>query len=311
MALRIAFMGTPEFAVPSLKALLKAGYEIPAVITAPDRKGGRGMHQRIESAVKSFARDHGLRILQPKNLKDLVFLSDLRELNADLQVVVAFRMLPEVVWSMPPIGTLNLHASLMPKYRGAAPIHWAVINGEKETGLTTFLLKHEIDTGDILFQEKIPIGEHETTGDLHDRMMEAGAGLVLKTVKALETGTVSPYPQGSEGISKAPKIHHEDARINFDLPTVEVNNFIRGMDPLPGAWTLLDGKELKIYASNSVEALHQCKPGSYFSNQKDLFRYYTKDGYIEIKTLKLAGKRKMEVKDFLNGYELAQSTSAN
>ncbi|MGZ8558162.1 MAG: methionyl-tRNA formyltransferase [Chitinophagaceae bacterium] len=259
-------MGTPEFAVASLDALINAGYNIVGVITAPDKPGGRGMQLR-HSEVKKYAVEHNLKILQPEKLKNPEFLSVLKTLNADLQIVVAFRMLPEVVWNMPRMGTVNLHGSILPQYRGAAPINWAVINGEKETGVTTFKLKQEIDTGDILLQEKFPIGENETAGEVHDRMKEIGAQVLVKTVKGLADGTLKEVSQeniqssmlnvqGSilsdgdrQALKHAPKIFTETCRIDFKKTVEEVHNLIRGLSPFPGAFTELNGKMLKIYRS--------------------------------------------------------------
>jgi methionyl-tRNA formyltransferase len=305
--MRIIFMGTPEFAVPSLEILLENGYEVVGVVTAPDKPGGRqGM---MQSAVKQFAEAKGLNILQPEKLKNPDFISALQELRADLQIVVAFRMLPEIVWSMPPMGTMNLHGSLLPKYRGAAPINWAVIRGETETGLTTFLLKHEIDTGDLLFQEKVPIGPDETAGELHDRMMQIGAKLVLKSVKALELGTTQPMPQADVEATHAPKIFAETCRIDFNQPTVNVHNFIRGLSPYPGAWTTMDGKTLKLLRSSldkhsvTPHADLSIKIGQFFTDGKNTLQYQTSDGFISVLELQLEGKRRMSVKDFLNGYK--------
>lgn len=300
--MRIVFMGTPEFAVPSLEILLDHGYTIPAVITAPDKPGGR--HGLQESAVKKFALSRGLEVLQPPKLKNPEFLEQLRACRADLQVVVAFRMLPEVVWAMPPMGTLNLHGSLLPKYRGAAPINWAIMRGEKETGLTTFLLQHEIDTGDMLFQEKLPIGENETAGELHDRMMLAGAQLVLRTVQAIENGTVQPQPQADVEATHAPKIFKETCEIDFNQSTAQVHNFIRGLSPYPGAWTLLDGKTLKITRTEKMPVTGNLPtPGTYVSDGKNHLRISTADGFVEVLELQLEGKRRMPVRDFLNGYK--------
>lgn len=300
--MRIVFMGTPEFAVPSLQILLDNGYEIPAVVTAPDKPGGRlGMQQ---SAVKQFALERGLKVLQPEKLKDAAFLESFRALQADLLVVVAFRMLPEVVWSLPPLGSVNLHGSLLPKYRGAAPINWAVIQGEKETGLTTFFLKKQIDTGDILFQESLPIGPDETAGELHDRMMRLGAELVLKTVRAIELGTAQAQPQTDALATLAPKIFPEDCRIDFDRPVAQVHNFIRGLSPYPGAWTMLDGKMLKILRARPVETGPTATPpGQFFSDGKHWLRIRAADGLLEVLELQLEGKRRMPVKDFLNGFK--------
>ena len=305
--MRIIFMGTPEFAVPSLEILLENGYEVVGVVTAPDKPGGR--QGIMQSAVKQFAEAKGLNILQPEKLKNPDFISALQELRADLQIVVAFRMLPEMVWSMPPMGTMNLHGSLLPKYRGAAPINWAVIRGETETGLTTFLLKHEIDTGDLLFQEKVPIGPDETAGELHDRMMRIGAKLVLKSVKALELGETQPMPQADIEATHAPKIFAETCRINFNQPSVNVHNFIRGLSPYPGAWTTMDGKTLKLLRSSldehtmTSQADLSIQIGQFFTDGKNTLQYRTSDGFISILELQLEGKRRMSVKDFLNGYK--------
>lgn len=295
-------MGTPEFAVPSLEILCEQGYDISAVITSPDKPGGRlGVQQ---SAVKKFAQSRGLRVLQPEKLKNPEFLETLRSLKADLQIVVAFRMLPEVVWNMPPLGTMNLHGSLLPKYRGAAPINWAIINGETETGLTTFLLKHEIDTGDLLYQERISIGENETAGELHDRMMLLGAQLVLKSVRAIEAGEAKPMPQADTAATHAPKIFSDTCEIDFAQPTSKVHNFIRGLSPVPGAWTKLDGKTLKILRSLKDIQPGSGTPGVFSSDGKNYLRVSTADGYIQIQELQLEGKKRMSVRDFLNGYRI-------
>lgn len=303
--MRIIFMGTPEFAVPSLEILLDHGYEIPAVVTAPDKPGGR--QGLLESAVKKFARSQGIPVLQPPKLKNPEFLEQLRALQADLQVVVAFRMLPEVVWDMPPLGTLNLHGSLLPKYRGAAPINWAIIRGEKETGLTTFLLQHQIDTGDMLFQEKVPIGENDTAGDLHDRMMLVGAQLVLRTVQAIQNGEAHGQAQNDAEASHAPKIFTETCRINFDQPTQQVHDFIRGLSPYPAAWTMLEGKTLKITrtvkGASELPKADPAPPGSFFSDGKSYLRVSTANGFIELLEVQLEGKRRMGVRDFLNGFK--------
>lgn len=301
--MRIVFMGTPEFAVPSLEILLQHGYDIPAVITAADKPGGRSGLQ--ESAVKKFALSHGLRVLQPEKLKNPEFLEELRALRADLQVVVAFRMLPEAVWNMPPLGTLNLHGSLLPKYRGAAPINWAIINGETETGVTTFLLRHEIDTGDVLFQEKMPIGENDTAGEVHDRMMVLGAQVVLRTVQAIERGEARPLPQSDAEATHAPKIFTETCRIDFAQPTARVHNFIRGLSPYPGAWTMLDGKTLKILQTlKTGPGAVALPPGQFVSDGKNYMKISTLDGFVEVLELQMEGKRRMSVKDFLNGYKI-------
>ncbi len=305
--MRIIFMGSPDFAVASLDKLVKNGYEIVGVITATDKRGGRGGKQLIETSVKKYAIEKGLKVLQPKNLKNPEFVEELRSLRADLQVVVAFRMLPVVVWNMPPIGTINLHGSLLPKYRGAAPIHWAVINGETETGVTTFFLQHEIDTGDVLMMEKMPIGADETTGEVHDKMMELGADVVLKSVQKIEQKDYVLVPQKNEEASKAPKLYKENCEINFDQPTDVVYNFIRGLCPFPSAWTTLDGLQLKIYKAEKELAFHQIKPGMIIANKKSYLKIATQDGFISVLELKLQGKRKMSIKDFLNGYQFSET----
>lgn len=308
-SLRIIFMGTPEFAVASLDALVKAGCQIVGVITAPDKRAGRGM-QLQQTAVKKYAVEHGLRLLQPEKLKNPEFLEELRSLQADLQVVVAFRMLPELVWNMPPMGSLNLHGSLLPQYRGAAPINWAVINGEKETGVTTFKLKHEIDTGDILLQESFPIGENETAGEVHDRMKEIGADLLVRTVRGLADGSLKEVPQSNiqhltSSIRHAPKIFTETCRIDFHKSVSEVHNLIRGLSPFPGAFTELDGKMLKIYRSEKVLENPVSKTGSYETDGKTFLRFACADGYVNVKELQLEGKKRITTEEFLRGYRFA------
>ena len=302
--MRIVFMGTPDFAVPSLKILLDHGYDIVGVVTAPDKPGGRkGI---IESAVKQFAVANELHLLQPVKLRDPDFLAELVSLKADLQVVVAFRMLPEVVWRMPIFGTLNLHGSLLPKYRGAAPINWAIINGEKETGVTTFFLRHEIDTGDIILQKKMEIGPDETAGEVHDRMMVLGADAVLETVDAIRSGTIVPQPQPDAAATHAPKIFTETCRINFDQPAVVVHHFVRGLSPFPGAWTQVKTGVFKIYKSApepfdlpSQSDEHQ--PGDFVSDGKTFLKVRVTDGYLQLLDVQLEGKRRMPLRDFLNG----------
>ena len=302
--MRIIFMGTPEFAVPSLDILFRHGYDMVGVITAPDKPGGRlGI---IQSAVKQYALEKGLPVLQPEKLKNPDFLDALRALRADLQVVVAFRMLPAVVWQMPPLGTLNLHGSLLPKYRGAAPINWAIIHGETETGVTTFLLRHEIDTGDLLFQQALPIGENETAGEVHDRMMQVGADLVLRTVQALEQGTAQPQPQPAGAAIHAPKLFTETCRIDFAQLTEVVHNFVRGLSPYPGAWTMLDGKTLKILRTTKEQARGTLTPGEFFSDGKNELKISTLDGFLQIQELQMEGKRRMTTREFLNGYRLGK-----
>ena len=302
--MNIVFMGTPEFAVASLKALLDSGCNIVGVVTAPDKPAGRG--QKIsESAVKKYAAAKGLRILQPVKLKDPEFLNDLRSLKADLQVIVAFRMLPEVVWNMPVKGTVNLHASLLPQYRGAAPINWAIINGEKESGVSTFFLKQEIDTGDLLFSDRVEIGDNDTAGDLHDKLMERGAALLVRTVKAIETGNYSEKPQvAGNDLKSAPKIFKEDCLINWNQPAEKVFNFVRGLSPYPTSYTLLNDKILKIFSAEMEEIATSSKPGSYISDNKTYLKFACSDGYISVLEVQLEGKKRMKVDEFLRGVRL-------
>jgi methionyl-tRNA formyltransferase len=326
---RIVFMGTPEFAVESLDAMIKAGLTIVGVVTAPDKPAGRGLKMN-ESPVKKYALKSGLKILQPEKLKNEQFLTELRSLNADLQVVVAFRMLPEVVWNMPPKGTINLHASLLPQYRGAAPINWAIINGEKETGVTTFKLQHEIDTGNILLQEKIDIGDNETAGELHDRMKEIGAKLLVDTIKGLVEGTLQELAQenvqrsilnnqfSSEDthsppdsyrdtthhsqLKHAPKITNQTCQIDWLKSADEIYNLIRGLSPYPAAFTELSDKTLKIFRSEKEHAPPTSKPGRWETDRKTYLKFACSDGYIHVKDIQLEGKKRMSVDDFLRGY---------
>ena len=316
--LRIVFMGTPEFAVASLDALVKAKCNIVGVITAPDKPAGRGM-KVTESAVKKYAVRHHLKVLQPEKLKNIEFLDELRSLNADLQIVVAFRMLPESVWNMPPLGTINLHGSLLPQYRGAAPINWAVINGEKETGVTTFKLKHEIDTGNILMQESFPIDENETAGDVHDKMKEIGARVLVETVKGISDGTLEERPQSivnspqnaesdsqltthNSLLKHAPKIFTETCNIDWRKSIDEIQNLIRGLSPFPGAFTELGDKTIKIFKSEKELSLPTSKPGRWESDGKTYLKFAAKDGYILLKDVQLEGKKRMLIEDFLRGY---------
>ena len=301
-SLRIVFLGTPDFAVASLDKLFQAGCNIVGVITAPDKEAGRGMQQQ-QSAVKKYALEKELPVLQPEKLKDPHFLETLRALDADLQVVVAFRMLPEVVWNMPPLGTVNLHGSLLPQYRGAAPINWAIINGEKQTGITTFKLQHEIDMGDILLSETIPIGEETTAGELHDEMKEAGARLLLQTVKGLAEGKLQEQPQPVMSTLKhAPKIFNETCNIHWNKGVKEINNLIRGLSPYPAAFTFLDNKKLKIFKAKKIITQHQSDPGKVETDQKSFLQFAAVDGYIQVLEVQLEGKKKMNVDDFLRGY---------
>lgn len=308
--LRIVFMGTPEFAVASLDALLQAGMHVVGVVTAPDKPAGRGMKLQ-QSAVKKFAEEKGLRILQPPKLKDPEFLEELKSLNAHVQVVVAFRMLPEVVWNMPPMGTINVHASLLPDYRGAAPINWAIINGEKQTGVTTFKLQHEIDTGNILLQEAVEIGTDETAGDLHDKLKDTGAALLVKTIHGLLSGAVTEQPQENllqnrEPIH-APKIFTPTCEIDWNKPAVDIYNLIRGLSPYPAAYTHLHGKLLKIYKAEIISGGHASPPGTTFSDGKSYLHYQASDSIISVQELQLEGKRKMKVDEFLRGYRFPEN----
>ena len=297
-------MGTPDFAVPSLQILLENGYEVVGVITSTDKLGGRGKKKLIESAVNKFAVANGLKVLQPKNLKAPAFVEEVRALKADLQIVVAFRMLPEVIWNMPRLGTVNVHGSLLPKYRGAAPINWAVINGEQETGVTTFLLQHEIDTGDLLLQKTTAIGENETAGEVYNRLMHIGATALLETVQVLASGNYKTQAQDNSLVTKAPKIFHETCKIDFSRNTLAIHNFIRGLSPYPTAWTTLDEKKLKIFKTEKEIVAHEHPAGLFFSDNKHFIKVSTLDGYVHLLDLQLAGKKRMEVKAFLNGYNI-------
>jgi methionyl-tRNA formyltransferase len=305
--LRIVFMGTPEFAVASLHKLVNAGCNIVGVITAPDKEAGRGM-QLQQSAVKKYADENNLHTLQPEKLKNPEFIAELKALNADLQIVVAFRMLPEIVWNMPPMGSVNLHGSLLPKYRGAAPINWAVINGETETGVTTFKLQHAIDTGNILMQASFAIEENDTAGDIHDTMKEIGATLLVLTVKALAENTISETVQLNdaetpESYPHAPKIFTETCKIDFRQSTKQVFDLIRGLAPYPAAFTFLEGKKLKIFKAEKVLSNdNKLLPGNYVTDEKTYLHFVTPDGYISLLDIQLEGKKRMEIKDFLRGY---------
>jgi len=310
--IRIVFMGTPDFAVESLKALVEKDYNVVGVITAPDKPAGRG-RQLSESAVKQYAIQQSLRILQPEKLKNPEFIAELESLKADLQIVVAFRMLPEIVWSMPPMGTFNLHGSLLPQYRGAAPLNWAVINGETETGVTTFLLSHEIDTGRIMFQEKIAIAENDTVGDLHDQLMLIGARLVVKTVDALAGGNVEAIDQehlidNPERIKHAPKIFKDDCRIDWTRDTESVRNLIRGLSPYPAAWTELEhsGKEevltAKIFAVTRDNSSLPAAPGTLQTDGKKFLKIACPDGWLSITDIQLSGKKRMKTDELLRGF---------
>lgn len=315
--LRIVYMGTPDFAVESLKRLVEGDYNVVGVITMPDKPVGRHGSVLQPSPVKEYAVSQGLRILQPEKLKDEAFVEELQSLQADLQIVVAFRMLPEVVWSMPRLGTFNLHASLLPQYRGAAPINWAVINGDTETGITTFFLKHEIDTGEIIQQVRVPIADTDNVEVVHDKLMHLGGDLVLETVDAILAGTVKPIPQeelmGEEiELRPAPKIFKETCRIDWSRGVKSVYDFIRGLSPYPAAWTELcaaDGSRqvLKIYETEKVFAVHDLQPGDIRTDMKTYFQVALSDGFLNVLTLQLAGKKRMGVADFLRGYRASEN----
>jgi methionyl-tRNA formyltransferase len=302
--LRIVFMGTPEFAVPMLEVIAQSTHELVGVITAPDKPAGRGM-QLSQSEVKKAALALNVPILQPEKLKNEEFLATLRALNADLFVVVAFRMLPEVVWNMPPLGTINLHASLLPQYRGAAPINWAIIHGEKETGVTTFFLQHEIDTGKIIFQESLPIGENETVGELYHRLMQLGSQVVRKTIDAIAEGNYPQTPQDHiTDIKHAPKIFKETCKINWQQTSAEVHNFIRGLSPYPAAFTEVGGKVFKIFKAKPIVG-NTDKPGKITTDGKTYFHLHTTDGVIEVLECQLEGKKRLGVEEFLRGFNVA------
>ncbi len=302
--MRIVFMGTPEFAVPSLDILYKAGFDIAAVITSPDRMGGRGRKTLIESAVKKYAQSKSLPILQPTNLKSEAFISELEALKADLQIVVAFRMLPEVVWNMPPMGTYNLHGSLLPKYRGAAPINWAVIKGEQTTGVTSFKLKHAIDTGSILLQKEISILPTDTATDVHDRMMYIAADVILQTVNKIEKGEANLIEQDDSQVSHAPKLTKENTQLNLNQPVGSAYDFIRGLSQYPCAWFLLKDKAVKIYHADKLEEAHTKTPGEIATDNKTWMHVYCTNGYLNINELQFPGKKRMKVSEFLNGFDL-------
>jgi len=309
--LNIVFMGTPDFAVATLKTLVDNNYNIVGVITAPDRPAGRGQKLN-QSAVKKYAAEQNLNILQPTNLKDEAFLSELKALNANLQIIVAFRMLPKQVWQMPEYGTFNLHASLLPHYRGAAPINWALINGETKTGITTFFIDEKIDTGEIIMQEELPISPTENAGSLHDRLMNEGSGLVLKTVKAIENDNISTYIQPEvENIRTAYKIHKHTCKIDWSDSIDTIHNKIRGLSPYPAAWSELciDDSVLavKIYEVTKINEAHHLDIGTIVSD-KNSVKVAVKGGYMELLVLQLPGKKKMDVKSLLNGFTFTKNT---
>lgn len=317
--LRIVFFGTPDFAVESLDRLVTGGYNIVGVVTMPDKIGGRG-NKVVQSAVKLYALEHNLPLFQPEKLKDSTFVEQLRKLNADLQIVIAFRMMPEIVWAMPPLGTFNLHASLLPKYRGAAPINWAVINGDTETGVTTFFLKQEIDTGDIIQQRRIPIAETDNVGIVHDKLMTMGADMVIETVDAILNDSIKPIPQDelcNKGIeaTPAPKIFTETCHINWSQPALNVYNLIRGLSPYPAAWTEIpdaSGKmhHAKIYATEIPDDAPLCRiignsqAGTLSTDGKRLKVLCGDNRWIEITSIQIAGKRRMTTEEFLRGFRI-------
>jgi methionyl-tRNA formyltransferase len=311
--LRIIFMGTPEFAIDSLDIIVKSGYDLAAVVTAPDKPAGRGKKMK-SSPVKDYALEKGLRVLQPEKLKDESFIMELKTLNANLAVVVAFRMLPRVVWALPELGSFNLHASLLPDYRGAAPINWAIINGEKETGLTTFFLNEDIDAGEIIFREKLSIGAEETFGELHDRLKKAGARLVLKTIKAIEQGNAQTKTQdqmvhGAGQIHPAPKIQKVDTRIRWNDKVSNIYNLIRGLSPAPASFTDLVSPEndqylLKVFSSSYREHEIDSSPGTIITDGSSFLDVCGADGTVSLKEVQLAGKKWMKIDDFLRGFPL-------
>jgi len=302
--MKIVFMGTPDFAVASLDALKNAGFDIVGVVTAADKPAGRGQKLN-ESAVKKYAVEHGLKVLQPLKLKDPEFIDELKSLNADLQVVVAFRMLPEIVWNMPSKGTINLHGSLLPQYRGAAPIIHAIINGEKESGVTTFFLKQEIDTGDVIFSESTPITEEDTAGTLHDKLMGIGARLIVKTVKAIEDGSYTEVPQPMDSeLKSAPKIFKDFCEINWQQDNQIVYNHIRGLSPYPTAFTSLNGKTLKVFKIEKENKNPEIEAGKFETDGKTFLKFATNNGYIKLLELQLEGKKRMMVDEFLRGVRL-------
>lgn len=299
-------MGNPVFAQHHLAKIIDAKFNVVAVVSAPDKPSGRGMNMR-ETSVTSYAKSMGIPCLQPKNLKDTNFQKELKSFQADLQVVVAFRMLPKTVWNMPPMGTINLHASLLPQYRGAAPINWAIINGENETGVTTFRLKHAIDTGGILMQEKIPISAKDNAGSLHDKLMTLGAQLTVKTLENLTNQTAIETPQKQQdNLKNAPKLSIENTQINWNKSGYDIQNLVRGLNPFPTAHTLFDNKKLKVYETSFSPINHDFEAGIFFSDQKKYLAVSVIDGFIYLKQIKLEGKRQMEIIDFINGYDLTK-----
>ncbi|NDV66350.1 methionyl-tRNA formyltransferase [Bacteroides sp. 224] len=316
-ALRIVYMGTPDFAVEPLRCLVEGGYNVVGVITMPDKPVGRHQSELQASPVKQYAESKNLPLLQPVKLKDEEFLSALRAWKADLQIVVAFRMLPEVVWDMPRLGTFNLHASLLPQYRGAAPINWAVMNGDTETGITTFFLTHEIDTGEVIQQVRVPIADTDNVGVVHDKLMNLGGELVVETVEAILNGTVRSIPQEEMAVvgelRPAPKIFKDTCRIDWSQPTKRIYDFIRGLSPYPAAWTEMetpDGKRIavKIYETEKINKEHNLPEGSLLTDGKTYLYVATADGMISVKTLQVAGKKRLSIEELLRGFRLADNS---
>ncbi|WP_207432207.1 methionyl-tRNA formyltransferase [Sabulibacter ruber] len=307
--LQIIFMGTPDFAVPSLQALVENGWNVVAVITAPDKPAGRGL-RLVHSPVKEVALQHNLPVLQPTNLKDQAFQEELRSFNAHLQVIVAFRMLPEAVWNMPPLGSLNIHASLLPHYRGAAPINWALIHGDKETGVTSFFLQHEIDTGDIILQKKVTIAPEDNFGTLYEKLKHAGAELLLETVEAIAEERTQPYPQPqpAEPLRMAPKIFKQTCQIDWNQPAEQVHNFVRGLSPYPAAWTVLEGKQFKVFSGRILENPAETAPGTYTTDGKNFLHVQCGEGTAyAVEELQMEGKKRMKIQEFLRGFTFQQA----
>lgn len=320
--LRIVYMGTPDFAVEGLRVLVEGGYNVVGVVTMPDKPVGRHGNTLQASPVKQYAVEHGLLVMQPEKLKSPGFVEQLRGLNADLQIVVAFRMLPEVVWGMPRLGTFNAHASLLPKYRGAAPINWAVINGEKETGMTTFMLRHEIDTGDIIEQVRIPIGEKDNVEVVHDRLMTLSGQMVISAVDKMIEGTLetisqdellkrqkeaNPLLTDEELLAPAPKIFRDTCMIDWRQPVAKVYDFVRGLSPYPAAWTTLEGKSVKILETEKEIVSHDDEPGAIVTDGKKYIKVACVDGYLDVKTIQVEGKKRMSVEDLLRGFRLPEN----
>lgn len=309
--LRIIFMGTPDFAVSTLQTLVENGQNVVAVITAPDKPAGRGLKLN-ESPVKQYAVSQNIPVLQPTNLKSEAFLEELKSYQADLQIIVAFRMLPEAVWNMPPLGSFNIHASLLPQYRGAAPINWAIINGETETGVTSFFLKHQIDTGDIIFQDKVIIAAEDDFGTLYEKLKNAGAALALKTVKAIEAGKVPSQPQEtSSELKEAPKIFKETCQINWNQPAQTIQNFVRGLSPYPTAWTVFEDKTFKIFKTETVgKSTKKVEPGQVITDGKNFIHVQTADGILNILDLQMEGKKRMSIPELLRGFTFKNALKA-